>query len=103
MAIKDFTEKEIRDKILSKIKPTIISKKAPHWRGRIFLDKKLIGKIKIPNAHSRIMKESKSKRIARDLSLTHKEFNDLIDCPLKGKDYYNKIAELEDKKNKKTY
>ena len=45
-------------------------------------------KVKIPNNHNRIMKESKSQYIAKDLQLKDSEFNALIDCPLTGPQYY---------------
>jgi len=94
MAISDFTEKEIRKAILNKIKPQKINKKASHWKGYIYIDNKFVTKVKIPNNHSRIMKESKSKFIARDLKINDDQFNDLIKCPLKGKVFY-KIIESE--------
>ena len=47
-----------------------------------------MSKVKIPNAHDKTMKESKSQYIATALRLNHDEFNSLIDCPLTGPKYY---------------
>ena len=82
--INDYKEKDIRSKILSKVNPEYINKKGKHWKGYIYIDGKLETKVKIPNAHTRIMKHSKSQRIARDLKLDYEDFNKLIDCQLKG-------------------
>ncbi|MCH8032846.1 MAG: hypothetical protein IH950_03675 [Bacteroidetes bacterium] len=88
MAINDFSEKEIRKAILNKVNPAKINKNAPHWKGYIYLDNKLITKVKIPNEHKTIMKESKSKYIAVALRLEDEQFNQLIDCSMKGSAYY---------------
>ncbi len=92
MKIKNYTERIIRSRILSKIKPRKINKKARHWKGYIFIDKKVIAKVKIPNEHRRIIHHNKSQYIARDLKLTHKDFNRLVDCPMKKSEYYQKLA-----------
>jgi hypothetical protein len=85
--IRDFSEKEIRNAILNKVNPRITSK-GKHWKGSIFLDNVFIAKVKIPNEHPRIMKEKKSKFIANSLRLNHIQFNDLVECTLKGTEYY---------------
>jgi hypothetical protein len=54
----------------------------------------MVAIVKIPNAHNRKMKHSISKYIAVDLKLTDDQFNDLIDCPLLGKEYYKILAEI---------
>ena len=95
MAIEDFSENEIRKKLLNKVDPGKINKKGKHWKGYIYHKDKLVAKIKIPNDHKRIMKEKKSQYIARDLKLSDSEFNDLIKCPLKGKDYYKILDKLQ--------
>jgi hypothetical protein len=92
--IKDFKENEIRNKILAKINPGKINKKTAHWKGYIYSDNVLVAKVKIPNDHSRIMHAKKSKYIARDLKLDDNQFNRLIECPLKGRDYYEIISHL---------
>ena len=94
--INDFTEKNIRRAILKKVKPKITHKKSKHWKASILLDDKIISKIKIPNEHNRIMKESKSKFIAGGLRLQHNEFNELVDCTLTGSDYYDIQKKLGD-------
>jgi len=86
MRIKDFTEKEIRNKIKNKLNPTVKSG-GKHQKGYIYLDGKLVTKVKIPNEHNRIMKPSKSSFIATALRLEVGEFNDLIECPLSGPQY----------------
>lgn len=90
--IKDFSEKDIRQKILNKIKPGKILKHRKHWAGTIFLNNKKVGKVKIPNDHLRVMKPSKSGKIAAQLKLSPEEFNNLIDCPLTGPIYYRGLA-----------
>ena len=94
MTIKDYEEKLIRNKIISKINPNIgKNKRSKHDKGYILLDGKVVAKVKIPNSHCRTMKESKSRYIATALKLSDNEFNDLIDCPLSGPDYYKKLSE----------
>jgi len=95
MAIDDFTEKEIRQKIINKLKPDLGGKRSKHKKGYIYLDGILIGKVKIPNDHNRIMKEKKSQYIAKSLKLNDKDFNDLINCPLTGNDYYRKFKKKQ--------
>lgn len=97
MAIKDFKEKEIRLKIINKVKPKI--QKGKHDKGYIYLNDVLVTKVKIPNNHDRIMKHNKSQYIANDLRLTGDEFNDLIDCPLTGPKYYKQLKKLIPPKN----
>jgi hypothetical protein len=89
MAISDFSEKDIRNKILEKIKPKLQPGK--HDKGYIWVDGILVGKVKIPNNHSRIMKEKKSQYIALSLRLSDEDFNDLIICHLTGPGYYKKL------------
>ncbi|MCG2713072.1 MAG: hypothetical protein L6416_12230 [Candidatus Omnitrophica bacterium] len=91
MGIKSYPEKIIRKKILSKIKPEILNENSPHWWGGIYIGTTLVAKVKIPNDHKRIMHSSKSKLIARDLRLDAEDFNRLIECPLKGPEYYRKL------------
>ena len=91
MAIEDFQEKEIRAKILTKVAPSSINKNGKHWKGTITYKGKVIGKVKIPNHHKRIMREKKSKHIAEALNLSHEDFNALINCPLKQQGYYKKM------------
>lgn len=92
MKIKDYTEKDIRNKILSKISPTIRSKRSKHPMGEIYVDGKYVAKVKIPNSHQKIMKHSKSQYIARDLKISNEDFNRLIDCPMKRTEYYDKLS-----------
>lgn len=94
MPIKDYPEKEIRNKIISKLEPEIKKKRSPHDKGYIRSGGKVVAKVKIPNAHSRIMHHSKSQYIATSLRLSDLQFNDLIDCPLKGSDYYNFLEKI---------
>jgi len=92
--IKDFNENEIRKAILNKAPLKRINKKAKHWKGYIYIDKVLIGKVKIPNDHKRVMKSSKSAYIAKDLSLNSDEFNKFVECTLSGSEYL-KIIQLK--------
>ncbi|HAB52338.1 MAG: hypothetical protein A2315_06010 [Ignavibacteria bacterium RIFOXYB2_FULL_35_12] len=91
--IRDFTEKEIRKAILNKVNPKI-THKAKHWKGSIYLDNIFISKVKIPNEHIRVMKEKKSSFIAKSLRLEHDKFNELVECSLKGPQYYKLQKEL---------
>jgi hypothetical protein len=91
--IKPFPEKEIRRQIIRKIKPKIPKSRSKHAKGYIYLNGIEVSKVKIPNDHNRIMKKSKSGYIAEDLKLTPAEFNDLIECPLKGTEYYQILSE----------
>lgn len=93
MSIKRYREKEIRKSIINKIKPAISgSKRAKHDKGLIFLNNKVVARVKIPNESKREMNQNKSKYIAQDLQLKCDEFNDLVECYLKGPGYY-KILE----------
>lgn len=91
MAINDFTEKEIRRQIIKKLKPELGGKRSKHKKGYIYLDDILVAKVKIPNDHPRTMREKKSQYIAKSLKLDDTDFNDLINCPLTGEDYYRKL------------
>lgn len=93
MPIKDYPEKKIRRQILNKIKPKIRSPRSRHQKGLIEIDGNLAARVKIPNDHKKIMKTSKSKLIATDLRLTHEEFNNLIDCPLRRTEYFELLRE----------
>ncbi len=91
MPINDYSEKEIRKGILDKIKPEIKKSRSPHQKGKIRINGKIEARVKIPNDHQRIMKKSKSQYIASALRLSDKEFNDLIECPITGQKYYEKL------------
>ena len=53
MSINDYKEKEIRQKILSKINPSIIRKsRSKHKKGKILLNGKVVARVKIPNNHN---------------------------------------------------
>ena len=95
MPINNYSEKEIRTKIKSKIKPKIPKSKSPHQKGYIYLEGKCVAKVKIPNDHNKIMKQRKSQYIANDLKLDDDEFNSLIDCPMKGPKYYEILKEKQ--------
>lgn len=87
MSIKDYPESTIREKILTKLDPRL-QKGRKHDKAYIYLDEILVTKVKLPNAHNRIMKESKSQYICSSLRLKPQDFNRLIDCPLRGPEYY---------------
>ncbi|MCK4763111.1 MAG: hypothetical protein KAW12_13025 [Candidatus Aminicenantes bacterium] len=90
--IKPFSEKQVRKKIIEKVKPKILKGRSKHSKGLIFLDDKVVAKVKIPNSHDKMMFANKSRFIARDLRLNPSEFNDLIDCPLSGPGYYEILS-----------
>ena len=96
MPIKDYREKDIRNKIIKKIKPEIRKGRSKHQKGYIYLEGKLEARAKLPNSHNKIMKRKKSQYIASALKLEDEEFNDLIGCPLSGPLYYNLLKERVD-------
>ena len=67
MPIKDYSEKQIRRQIINKVNPTIKKGHSPHQKGYIYVDGKVESKVKIPNDHNRVMKNSKSKYIASSI------------------------------------
>jgi len=85
--IKDFLETEIRKAILTKAPLGDINKNGSHWKGYLFANDKLVGKVKIPNAHRRVMHGSKSAYIARDLKLDEPQFNDFVACSMSTGEY----------------
>jgi hypothetical protein len=86
--IKDFKEDDIRNAILQKASLGKINKQGKHWKGYIIIEGILVGKVKIPNAHPRIMHSSKSQYIANDLKLNEEQFNSFVECSLKSTSYY---------------
>lgn len=93
VSIKAYSEKEIRNKILNKINPVVKKGRSKHDKGYIYVNGKLETKVKIPNDHEKIMKESKSRYIAAALKLNDNEFNQLIDCSLRGPRYYDLLKD----------
>ncbi len=56
--------------ILNKIKPSIVNKRAPHWRGKIYIEDAYFGTVKIPNPHSNSFGQSKAKHLASQIGLS---------------------------------
>jgi len=88
MPINQYREKDIRSKIIGKINPKIKKGRNKHDKGYIYIGTTIVCKVKVPNAHDRIMKKSKSQYIAANLHLDDAQFNNLIDCSLTGPQYY---------------
>lgn len=89
MPINSYPEKIIRTKIINKIDPKLKKGNSKHTRGDIFINGVWVAKVKLPNSHSKkVMHKNKSQYIAQELRLTCDEFNNLIDCQLKGPEYY---------------
>ncbi len=88
MKIKDYPEATIRERILNKLKP-VIHNGRKHDKAYIYLNDILVAKVKLPNSHSRIMKAGKSQYICSSLRLDPDGFNKLMDCPLRGPEYYD--------------
>lgn len=88
MPIKDYPEKTIRNKIINKLAPEIKKGRSAHDKGLVKVNGKVEARVKIPNSHTRIIKHSKSSLIATQLKLNESQFCDLIDCLLKGPEYY---------------
>lgn len=93
MGCREFTEKEVRSSIINKISPHIPKSRAPHEKGHIMLDDKVVLIITIPNPHSKSFWQKKAKRLAVSLKLTCDEYNDFVSCKLSGKDYYALLKE----------
>jgi hypothetical protein len=87
MKINDFTEKQIREAIIGKIKP-LVPTGCKHQKGVVYLEGMAVATITIPNSHKRVMHHNKSKHIAAALKLECREFNDLVKCTLTGPKYY---------------
>ncbi len=88
-----FTEANINRKVKSKVTSRKLSKRGPHETLCIILNGKTVGKVKVPNPHSRLFSENKSKRVAEALSLTFAEYNDLIKCNMTGEKYFQILEE----------
>jgi len=89
--IKDYEEKEIRGKILTKIKSVNPKNRVingDHDKLWIYAEGAYVTKVKLPNEHSRVMHHSKSKYIAQQLRLDSFQFCELIDCTMSGFEYY---------------
>lgn len=95
MAYRNFTEKEVRKAILNKADPTIVNKRAPHWRGKIFIDDVYFSTVKIPNPHKNNFGQSKAKNLANQLGLNQNQYNEFVSCTLSGKKYYEAITSEE--------
>ncbi len=93
--ISDFTESQIRRAILKKAPLERINKGGKHWKGYLYVEGKLVGKVKIPNDHRRLMRSSKSSYIARDLALDDEMFNRFVECDLTGPQYIEQLSRLE--------
>lgn len=96
MAFRNFTEKEVRKAILKKISPFIVNKRAPHWRGKIYIDETYFGTVKIPNPHKNNFGQSKAKNLANQIGLSKDQYNEFASCKLSGKDYYKVISTDEE-------
>ncbi len=91
-----FTEKEINNKVVSKVQPVFPGKKQKHPKGDIYYNGILMTRVKLPNPHpNKSMNESKSKYIANALLLKHSQFNKLIKCTMKGGEYYKIISKYK--------
>lgn len=95
MKIRQFKESEIREAILNKAKPKINSKRSKHAKGLIYLGDKIVARVKIPNDHKRVMQPSKSRYIAESLRLDETEFNEFVDCSLRGNEYMSILKNLD--------
>lgn len=93
MGCKEFTEKEIRNSILNKIKPHVKKSRAPHDKGHILLNEKIVLIVKIPNPHSNSFSQKKAKMLAESLKLNCEEYNAFVSCKLSGKEYYELLAQ----------
>lgn len=95
MSFKVYTEKHIRSKILSKIKPEIQKRNSPHDIGLVVLDNKLITKVKIPNGHNSDFDKNKAKKLAKMMCVDSKMYNGIMDCPIKNRQYYEHIRKTQ--------
>jgi len=95
MAFRSFSEKEVRNAILKKASPKIINKRAPHWRGKIYIGDVYFATVKIPNSHKNNFGQSKAKNTAKQLGLDQNQYNEFVSCTLSGKEYYALISSEE--------
>ena len=93
--ISDFTESQIRRAILKKAPLERINKGGKHWKGYLYASGKLVGKVKIPNDHRRVMRSSKSSYIAKDLCLDDQQFNQFVQCTLSGPQYTKHLSDSQ--------
>jgi|SaaInlStandDraft_4_1057021.scaffolds.fasta_scaffold61581_1 hypothetical protein len=87
MKIQPFREKDIRSKIQTKADPIVKKGNSKHDKGYIYLGNVLVGKVTIPNDHTKVMYQSRSKYIAENLYLSPDQFNEFVICTLKRTDY----------------
>jgi hypothetical protein len=92
--IKDFSEVAIRNAILNKAPLCKINKNSKHWKGYIEINGKVVGKVKIPNEHQRIMYRNKSMYIARDLKINEIQFNNFVICSMSSDEYKTIISQF---------
>jgi len=92
--INDFSEIAIRNAILNKASLRRINKNGKHWKGYIEINGKVVGKVKIPNAHQRIMYSNKSMYIARDLKINEIQFNNFVICSMSSDEYKSIISQF---------
>lgn len=95
MAFKVYPEKVIRKQILAKVKPTV-KNKGKHTIGQIIIDSVIISPyLKIPNNHKDEFHIHKAKKLAQALCIDSHMYNGLIDCNVKGNDYYQHLRDTQ--------
>ncbi len=95
MSFKVYTERHIRGKILTKVDPKIRNRRSPHWIGEIVVNGILISTVKIPNTNNKEFRIHKAKKLARSLCVDADQYNDLMDCPMRKKHYYQHLNNLD--------
>lgn len=93
MSCKSFQEGDVRKSILRKVSPKKIKKNGKHWKGYVYLENKLVTKVKIPNDHNRPFNSTKGSYVARDLKISEEKYNELVACTLTGPSYYELLKE----------
>lgn len=86
MGFQIFTEKEINPALYKKA-PLEDLKCKKHKLGKLMVDGKYYGRVKIPNPHKNEFRENKAKRLAAQLHLDPDQWNDFIKCLLKKPKY----------------
>ena len=85
--LRRFSQKEIRKAILKKARPDGIRKGGPHWTGWVRVDERLVTFVKVPNEHRDPLSPGAANQLAKELRLSHSEYNRFVDCKLKRDGY----------------
>lgn len=92
MGYQVFTEKEINSAINKKA-PLEEVKGKKHKIGKLVVDGKFYGKVKIPNPHKNEFRQNKAKKLSGQLRLNEEQYNDFISCTMKKSEFKEIVKE----------